>query len=143
MSIKIVSLVNDIKNEFQKAYAKFGNIEERNDYKFIMMICEKFPDFEMSVGFPKYLLADEWEVIYDIFGNYDVKTAIEDRDKTFHKFIDFVEDCAKKPDFKRSVECVFDGIYGIVGVSDLYKVFHETTTKLWKEYTKDWKNLKL
>jgi len=143
MSVKIGNIVNDVKKEFQKSYMKFGKVEDRADYKFIMMICNKFPNFQISNGFPKYLLADEWEVVYDIFGNYDVKNAIDNRDEIFFKFINFVEDCAKNSEFKRSVECVFDGVYGILGISDLYGVFGKNTIQIWREYTKDWKNLKI
>ena len=143
MGIKIGSLAEDIKIEFEKNYRKFGNIEERSDYKFIMSLCKSFPNFEISDGFPHYLLGDFWEIIYDIFANYDVKLAIKNHDETFYNFINFVEEYSKLSEYKRCVECVFDGVYGFIGVTDLYKVFGEETVKIWKEYTKDWKTLKL
>ena len=138
MGTKISNLVDEIKNQFQIYYSKFGDVNDRADFKFIMMLTDKFPNFEISNGFPEFLLNDVWEIIYDIFANYNIKLAIERKNEEFLKFVDFIEECANDKNFKHCVEMVFDGIYGVIGKSELYSIFKDKTVKIWEDYAKDW-----
>lgn len=72
------------KNLIIEAYKeKFpNNYKEQKNFKFIIKFLEEFSDMTISAGFPDFLLTDNFDLMLEIFIEYDyINMSIEDIDK--------------------------------------------------------------
>ena len=121
-----------IDKQFNILYGE--KFKENNDYKFLCLLIEEFPEFKLSAGLPLYFFNSASEIIYDIFANYNVVNAIKIKDDKFFKFVNFLEAVSKNKDFYHCVIYVYESIIGFGDIENIQSYFGSTTQEIWNKY---------
>ncbi len=119
-----------LKDKIEKAYKnryKTG-YEDKDDYKLAMLFCKMLPKMDVSEGFPNYLLADNFELFYELA----TTDAFFENEGNRLSYMEFIETAIKNGTPKNLIFEIFDGLYKKVGgYSDMFKPL---TKKYYEEF---------
>ena len=119
-------LKDKIEKEYKKKY-KLG-YADRADYQLAILFCEMLPEMDVNAGFPDYLLADNFELFYELA----TTDAFFEDESVRLVYMEFIETAIKNGTPKNLIFDIFDGLYKKTGgYSDLFKPL---TKQYYNEY---------
>ena len=120
-------LKDKIEKEYKKKYK--SGYADRADYKLAMLFCKMLPEMDVSVGFPDYLLADNFELFYELA----TTDAFFESEGVRLAYMNFIEQAIKTGAPKNLIFDIFDGLTNSGIKADKSK-FKPLTKQYYNEY---------